>query len=318
MHARTSLEGKTSFIFGMAISRAHANRKPSNPSPIQGCACATPMARLKTRPYSLSPKCRSWSLVWTTSLSCAAGETACSPTTITAPATHAISMARRSRGISSAVTENPSSISAVGMRWPISTIVREASATAAKASNGPVTRPRRNSANAPGTSTGKNSRMKAGPARGLLNGPVSAPSAKRGRPNRFVPTINCCQHSAPIHTNAATSNHHARRWRGGAASNQEPSARLSRGRRTAASASATPRPFRQEHSTIQAHQRAADRANGVRSQTSSRLIQQWARKAASMATISISAAARACSSASGRTRQANQARRSTRRSHGRR
>ena len=50
-----------------------------------------------------------------------------------------------------------------------------------------------------GSSAGKNTRMKAGPARGLKNGPVSAPSLHRASPNRLVPVRYCCQLSSAIH-----------------------------------------------------------------------------------------------------------------------
>ena len=55
--------------------------------------------------------------------------------------------------------------------------------------------------------------MKAGPARGLANGPVSAPSMKRPWPNRFVPVRYCSHDCIAIQAAEAASIHHRARRR---------------------------------------------------------------------------------------------------------
>ena len=192
------------------------------------------------------------------------------------------------------------------MRCPISTTV----STPRPASARPPSRrrglPSSNAAVA-GTSTGKNSRISAGPARGLLNGPVSAPSPQRAWPNRLAPSRYCCQISITIQPADAARTIHSQRCRlrpAGPVSSHSPSAAASRGRRTASTPSSSPPLPRAEQSTSHSHQAAAARAKGRRRNAWSRATQTWARKARSTQAISISAAARACSSASGSARQA--------------
>ena len=217
-------------------------------------------------------------------------------------------------------------MSAVGMRWPISTMVSAAniaSATAASRARGPG---RAASAARAGSSAGKNSRMKAGPARGLANGPVSAPSTQRGWPNRLLPVRYCCQASRPIQQKAAASTIQracrlaapklspAPPGGGASASTQVPSAMTRTGRRMASRPSSSPPVPSAEQTDSHSHQASAASRKGWRSQATFRVAAVRSRNSTSMPAMRISASARACSSASGRSRLAARAARHAARS----
>ncbi len=151
-------------------------------------------------------------------------------------------------------------------------------------------------------------RARAGPARGVPNGPVSSPSPLRGQPIRLRPNTSWIRQFNAIQADDAATRRNIHCRASGVLSMRCCMPQASSRNRTVATAwtserrPPSPRPsagIGSEQMTSQPHHVPATHSQGVRSQAQSRKTAERARKQTSATPIAISATPCACISSSG-------------------